>query len=119
MAVRGFGYKMDPVEVPERCPRCGSEMLDYELDFIGRDPDLAAWHRFCRKQGRDAVLVLLLAIVTLGFWFAIFGIWSLVMTPRRRAMKRLALEAAPASVRSLCRECGLAFYPGERAAVTA
>ncbi len=119
MSYQAFGFGMSPVEVPDQCLRCGSGMLDHQLDFLSRDPDLLAWYRFKKAAGRDALIVIVLSVVTLGAWLSIFGLWSLAMLPRRMAMKRAALEAAPNSVRSACRACGLQFYPGEAVAATA
>ncbi len=93
-------------------------MLDHQLDFLSRDPDLLAWYRFKKAGGRDALIVIVLSVVTVGVWLPIFGLWSLAMMPRRAAMKRAALEAAPNCVRSSCRACGLQFYPGEVVAAT-
>lgn len=65
MSYQAFGFGMSPVEVPDRCLRCGSGMLDYQLNFIGRDSRLLAWSQYKKASARNAIFVFILAFLTI------------------------------------------------------
>ena len=110
--VMAFQYGMSPVLVPSLCPRCNSTMLDYNFDAT-QNAAVTEWYSFKMSETGWDCGALVLTILTLGIWLPIFGLWSLILIPTRSSQKRRALENAWSCVRSSCRSCGLAFYPGE------
>ena len=110
--VMAFQYGMSPVLVPSLCPRCNSTMLDYNFDAT-QNAAVAEWYNFKISETGWGCGALVLTILTFGIWLPISGLWSLILIPTRSFQKRRALENAWSCVRSSCRSCGLAFYPGE------
>jgi len=108
-----FQYGLTPIAVPNACLRCGSTMLDYEIDPSKR-PEVFSWVKFKDSEASSGCGALILSIITLGLWLIVYGSYSLLMIPIRMKQKSDAIRVASMCVRTTCRECSLTFFPGEK-----
>lgn len=111
------GHGIEHVPAPSTCPRCDSSMLDAELDWSSHRA-LKGWYRFKVGFYVNGTIAVVLTFFTLGLWMSVWGIWWLAIRSHRNAQKLAATAAASACVLSICRACGLKWFPREEREIT-